>query len=199
MEKMIYTGIPRQFEKKRKHFAKRGFDLISVPLIQIIPRKFDLPSCDWVLLTSQSPLEFLPDDFLQDKKIAVIGKETATAIKGEVDFISTHANKIDFVQSFSDFKPTGICFYPKSNLADDYIEKNVPNVLSAVIYENCLPKNVVDQLTFQLTQNQVKHLYFSSPSTFQRFMSLNLVIDDLYFHADGATTRSYIDTVLKYR
>lgn len=194
MKKMIYTGIPRHFEEKRKHFATRGFDLISVPLIQIIPRKFDLPDCDWVLLTSQSPLEFLSDDFLQHKKIAVIGKETAMAVNREVHFISTHANKIDFVQSFSDFKPTGICFYPKSNLADDYIEKNLPNVLSAVVYENSLPENALEQLTFQLTQNQVKHLYFSSPSTFQRFMSLNLEIDHLHFYTDGTTTLDYINT-----
>ncbi|GFH41731.1 hypothetical protein Hs30E_02820 [Lactococcus hodotermopsidis] len=196
MEKMIYTGLPRHFKRKAENFAKRGFELISVPLIEILPISFDEPECEWVLLTSQSPLEFLSSFFLADKKIAVIGKETAAAVteklNRKVDFISSVATKVDFVQSFSNAKPVGAIFYPKSNLADNYIEKHLPNLISASVYENHLPENARETLKIQLFDAQVKALYFSSPSTFQRFIDMEIKAENLKFYADGRTTREFV-------
>lgn len=159
-------------------FAAAGYPTIELPLtgIRILRENLvnapQLTSSEWLLFTSQAPVKATLAQFkpAQSPKIAVIGPKTAAAVAAagyQVSFVGQES-KVALVRDFQQqFPQAGRIFYPKSQLADDYIETHLANVTSVIAYENYLPPASLAQLP-QLLQQPLAGIYLTSPSAWQR-------------------------------
>ncbi|GFH39934.1 uroporphyrinogen-III synthase [Pseudolactococcus insecticola] len=198
MTKIIYTGVARDLARKKEFLAVHGFELLSVPLIEIEAVAFDesaFTGLTWLILTSQTPLTYLSLVFLSHKKIAVIGDETKKAVEKlglNVDFVSAQPTKKALVQGFGQIQAGDSVFYPKSNLADDFIDRQLPNVTSQVVYQNLLPKPAAE--TLKMAVKQAKTVFLTSPSTWQRFKASlpDADLTEFDFYTQGITTQKMV-------
>jgi uroporphyrinogen-III synthase len=203
LKRLLYTGIARNLKEKADFFLSYGYYMIDLPLIEIESLSFDLSvdsKSDWLFLTSQAPLEILPYDYLQSKRIAVIGQQTANALAQhglKEALIAEEPTRESLLQTFSDNIQKAFIFYPKSDLADNYLEtellKKGYQITSKVIYRNQLPKYSEKSLIPLIYYKDIRTIFFSSPSTWVRFRAITekrgVDLNQFDFLAQGETTK----------
>lgn len=187
-------------------FSQAGFATVECPLLALKFLPLDaatikaIAKADWLLFTSQAPVaQILPYTSLQCK-IATIGQKTAQVVQKfgrEVAFISPKETKTDFVATFIKANPQpGNLFYPKSQLANDYIETQLgkqANVTSETTYLNLPDELGLERCKKLLKEKAVVGVYLTSPSAAKRFLSLREALtSDLLFFVIGSTTQNYL-------
>lgn len=203
LKRLLYTGIARNLREKAKFFSQNGYYMIELPLIEIEPSAFDFSGAsksEWLFLTSQAPLEFLSHDYLKTKRIAVIGQQTANALVEsgfKAELIAEKPTKESLLQTFSEKIQKASIFYPKSNLADDYIETELTKkgyqISSQVIYQNKLPEHSKLSLVPLIYYKDIRTIFFSSSSTWIRFRNIlakrGVSLNQFDFLTQGETTK----------
>lgn len=193
-------------EADAQTFSQAGFATVACPLLTLkyLPlekeTKKNIEVANWLLFTSQAPVAQILPLISNSCNIATIGKKTAQVVEKlgrQVAFISPKETKKDFVAAFAKANPDpGNIFYPKSQLANDYIETQlgkVAHVTSATTYLNLPDESGLEQCKKLLQDQAVAGVYLTSPSSAKRFLSLGetLASDFLYF-AIGLTTKNYL-------
>lgn len=189
-------------------FTKAGYEVLFCPLLTLrflsIPKDVQkrLTQADWVLFTSQTPVPQIVPLLRKQTKIAVIGEKTAEAVcklNREVDFISPQETKRAFLATFKDAYPqAGRVFYPKSQLADDYIEtqlQTIAKVTSQVTYLNLPAKDGLKRCSHLLQEKAIDGVYVTSPSAAKRFLAVaeeTGTTNPILYFAIGATTQAYL-------
>ncbi|MBS7576408.1 MULTISPECIES: uroporphyrinogen-III synthase [unclassified Enterococcus] len=203
MKRLLYTGIARNLRQKADFFLKYGYYMIELPLIEIEAVTFDFSvasKSNWLFLTSQAPLEILPTNYLKSQKIAVIGQQTANALAErdlKASLIAEKPTKEGLLATFTEKIQCASIFYPKSDLADDYLETELTKkgycVASKIIYRNQLPKYSEQSLVALIFYKDIRTIFFSSPSTWDRFRTITekrgVSLSRFDFVAQGETTK----------
>lgn len=173
-----------------------------LPLTQAIKRKIN--AAEWLFFTSQAPVASVLAVIEKGHRplIAVIGKKTGEMVQScgfEVAFVSPQETKKQFVSAWRErFPARTSIFYPKSQLADDYIEDclGIENeVTGSVLYHNVLHDERRAELAELLNAGVLSAVYFASPSAWERFFSVYSDTDKnpLIFYAIGETTKQAIN------
>lgn len=189
-------------------FTQAGYEVLVCPLLTLrflsIPKDVQksLTQADWALFTSQTPVPQIVPLLSEQTKIAVIGEKTAKAVcklNREVDFISPQETKRAFLATFKEVYPqAGRVFYPKSQLADDYIEtqlQTTAKVTSQVTYLNLPAKDGLKCCSKLLQEKAIDGVYLTSPSAAKRFLAVaeeTGTTNQLLYFAIGATTQAYL-------
>ncbi|MGM0166148.1 hypothetical protein IGI39_001105 [Enterococcus sp. AZ135] len=156
-----------------------------------------LKKSQWVFFTSQSAVRETLKVADKKIKIAVIGEKTAEAVREcgrQPTFISSVETKRAMLSEWSERyqEPTTI-FYPKSQLADNYLEDQLNEdhvVTSFISYENKFPAESSQKLVHLLRYKKIQGVYLTSPSAWRRFFSVYRFFDnELAIFVIGETTR----------
>lgn len=184
-------------------FERLNFQMELLPLTSIhfngIPHQQlqQVRASQWIFFTSQTAVEqtLLVAD--PRTKIAVIGAKTAQKVR-KLGFEPTFISSIETKQAMlSEWKekypsPTTI-FYPKSQLADHYLEEQLGahhQVHSYVSYENRFPQTSRECLKKLLSDKKIQAVYLTSPSAWRRFFLVYQLFDyELEIIVIGETTR----------
>jgi uroporphyrinogen-III synthase len=169
-------------------FEKKGYQVTILPLtaVSFLPLSDQsvqaIQQADWLFFTSQTPVSLVLRQLQVGTpmpKIAVIGKQTAKAVEQAgftVTFLSKHATKQAFLAEWlADNQPGQTIFYPKSQLADDFLEKQLGldhTVSGVVVYQNIFPKENQRQLATLFEQHAFTSVYVTSPSAWHRFFQV---------------------------
>lgn len=164
------------------YFEKLGYQTQIIPLTTIKILSFtekiksQIASADWLFFTSQAAVQAVLEWADKKVKIAVIGKKTAEVVKSsgfEVSYVSPIETKVAFIRDWQNKYPqAGAIFYPKSQLADDYLEtalKKKYQVTSFVAYQNCVLAKNQAELRQALARQSFQGVYLTSPSAWRRF------------------------------
>jgi hydroxymethylbilane synthase len=198
----------------------RGADLLSLPMIDIVPAKIGkyevelfehIEQFDWIFFSSKNGVVNFFRHLLDIKgktelpsliKIAVIGNKTALELEYygySPDFLSHGNTSEEFLDNF-----INIC-NPKrlrillalGNLADDTLlnrlsEEN--DVKRVDVYQTVKPKSVDDSIIEIIRNDKYDLIVFTSPSTFQNFSSFygKKKLGSLKMASIGTTTTNAI-------
>lgn len=177
-------------------------EIKQLPLTEAI--KKEIHSAEWLFFTSQAPVANVLAVIEKGQRplIAVIGKKTGEMVRScgfEVAFVSPQETKRKFVSAWQERFPAGTSiFYPKSQLADDFIEECLGSenkVTGTVLYHNIFPDERKAELAELLNSGDLSAVYFASPSAWKRFLSVYNKTEKkpLIFHAIGETTKKAIN------
>ena len=177
-------------------------EIKQLPITETIKNKIN--AAEWLFFTSQAPVArvLAVIDKGHRPLIAVIGKKTGEVVRScgfEVAFVSPQETKKQFVSAWQEKFPTGTSiFYPKSQLADDYIEEllgSENDVTGSVLYHNVFLEERKAELTELLKMGKLSAVYFASPSAWKRFFSVYDQTEKkpLVFYAIGDTTKKAIN------
>ena len=154
-------------------------EIKQLPITETIKNKIN--AAEWLFFTSQAPVASVLAVIEKGRRplIAVIGKKTGEVVRScgfEVAFVSPQETKKQFVSAWQEKFPTGTSiFYPKSQLADDYIEELLGtenDVTGSVLYHNVFLEERKAELTELLKMGELSAVYFASPSAWKRFLSV---------------------------
>lgn len=176
------SGLNQQDEN---FFQAKGYQTKILPLTEIklyTPTDFlfnQLKQSEWVFFTSQAAVKNILPLSNNEIKIAVIGKKTAQVVYdcGRIPtFVSSTETKRAMLKEWQECypEPTTI-FYPKSQLADDYIETELSanyKISSFIAYQNCCPPTAKKDLRTLLSSENIQAVYLTSPSSWKRFLSV---------------------------
>ena len=176
-------------------------EIKQLPITETIKNKIN--AAEWLFFTSQAPVASVLAVIEKGRRplIAVIGKKTGEVVRScgfEVAFVSPQETKKQFVSAWQEKFPTGTSiFYPKSQLADDYIEEllgSENDVTGSVLYHNVFLEERKAELTELLKMGKLSAVYFASPSAWKRFFSVYDQTEKkpLVFYAIGDTTKKAI-------
>jgi len=213
----ISTRPQGQSDELKRLFEAEGAELLELPLISIQPLELNtedklilnlLEEFDWLILTSpngvrsffsslkENGIESLPASL----QIGVIGKKTQKVLSTfgyEPAFVNPGNTAEEFVATFipkiqnNTEKPQ--ILLALGNLARTVIQDELKNHATCTridVYETVMPDST-DEKTLQLIrENRYEMLIFTSPSTIQNFMKLNLNIpaEDLRISCIGEIT-----------
>ena len=177
-------------------------EIKQLPITETIKNKIN--AAEWLFFTSQAPVASVLAVIEKGRRplIAVIGKKTGEVVRScgfEVAFVSPQETKKQFVSAWQEKFPTGTSiFYPKSQLADDYIEEllgSENDVSGSVLYHNVFLEERKAELTELLKMDELSAVYFASPSAWKRFLSVYNKTEKktLVFFAIGDTTKKAIN------
>ena len=177
-------------------------EIKQLPITETIKNKIN--AAEWLFFTSQAPVASVLAVIEKGRRplIAVIGKKTGEVVRScgfEVAFVSPQETKKQFVSAWQEKFPTGTSiFYPKSQLADDYIEEllgSENDVTGSVLYHNVFLEERKSELTELLKMDELSAVYFASPSAWKRFLSVYNKTEKktLVFFAIGDTTKKAIN------
>ena len=177
-------------------------EIKQLPITETIKNKIN--AAEWLFFTSQAPVASVLAVIEKGRRplIAVIGKKTGEVVRScgfEVAFVSPQETKKQFVSAWQEKFPTGTSiFYPKSQLADDYIEEllgSENDVTGSVLYHNVFLEERKAELTELLKMGELSAVYFASPSAWKRFLSVYNKTEKktLVFFAIGDTTKKAIN------
>ena len=177
-------------------------EIKQLPITETIKNKIN--AAEWLFFTSQAPVASVLAVIEKGRRplIAVIGKKTGEVVRScgfEVAFVSPQETKKQFVSAWQEKFPTGTSiFYPKSQLADDYIEEllgSENDVTGSVLYHNVFLEERKAELTELLKMDELSAVYFASPSAWKRFLSVYNKTEKktLVFFAIGDTTKTAIN------
>ena len=177
-------------------------EIKQLPITETIKNKIN--AAEWLFFTSQAPVASVLAVIEKGRRplIAVIGKKTGEVVRScgfEVAFVSPQETKKQFVSAWQEKFPTGTSiFYPKSQLADDYIEEllgSENDVTGSVLYHNVFLEERKAELTELLKMDELSAVYFASPSAWKRFLSVYNKTEkyQLVFFAIGDTTKKAIN------
>ena len=177
-------------------------EIKQLPITETIKNKIN--AAEWLFFTSQAPVASVLAVIEKGRRplIAVIGKKTGEVVRScgfEVAFVSPQETKKQFVSAWQEKFPTGTSiFYPKSQLADDYIEEllgSENDVTGSVLYHNVFLEERKAELTELLKMDELSAVYFASPSAWKRFLSVynKTKKKTLVFFAIGDTTKKAIN------
>ena len=177
-------------------------EIKQLPITETIKNKIN--AAEWLFFTSQAPVASVLAVIEKGRRplIAVIGKKTGEVVRScgfEVAFVSPQETKKQFVSAWQEKFPTGTSiFYPKSQLADDYIEEllgSENDVTGSVLYHNVFLEERKAELTELLKMGKLSAVYFASPSAWKRFLSVYNKTEKktLVFFAIGDTTKKAIN------
>ena len=177
-------------------------EIKQLPITETIKNKIN--AAEWLFFTSQAPVASVLAVIEKGRRplIAVIGKKTGEVVRScgfEVAFVSPQETKKQFVSAWQEKFPTGTSiFYPKSQLADDYIEEllgSENDVTGSVLYHNVFLEERKAELTELLKMDELSAVYFASPSAWKRFLSVYNKTEKktLVFFAIGDTTKKAIN------
>ncbi|MDM8213450.1 uroporphyrinogen-III synthase [Enterococcus hirae] len=184
-KRILLTRTEQKNHADSRRFAALGYESCMVSLSEFVfapatPRlKQTINRADWLFFTSQTPVRYVLALTETAKKIAVIGEQTAEAVKkagAAVDFISPEATKAALIRTWQTrFSAGQHIFYPKSQLADDFLERELGRrhaVASAVVYQNRFPASSRKKLRALLAARRIDAVYLASPSAWRRFFSV---------------------------
>ena len=177
-------------------------EIKQLPITETIKNKIN--AAEWLFFTSQAPVASVLAVIEKGRRplIAVIGKKTGEVVRScgfEVAFVSPQETKKQFVSAWQEKFPTGTSiFYPKSQLADDYIEEllgSENDVTGSVLYHNVFLEERKAELTELLKMDELSAVYFASPSAWKRFLSVYNKTEKHTpaFFAIGDTTKKAIN------
>ncbi|CZQ81622.1 uroporphyrinogen-III synthase [Trichococcus collinsii] len=177
-------------------------EIKPLPITEAIKRKIN--AAEWLFFTSQAPVASVLAVIEKGHHplIAVIGKKTGKMVQScgfKVAFVSPEETKKQFVSAWQERFPSGTSiFYPKSQLADDYIEEllGIENdVTGSVLYQNIFPDERKAELVELLNWGNLSAVYFASPSAWKRFLSVYNKTEKMpfVFYAIGDTTKKSIN------
>ena len=177
-------------------------EIKQLPITETIKNKIN--AAEWLFFTSQAPVASVLAVIEKGRRplIAVIGKKTGEVVRScgfEVAFVSPQETKKQFVSAWQEKFPTGTSiFYPKSQLADDYIEEllgSENDVTGSVLYHNVFLEERKAELTELLKKGELSAVYFASPSAWKRFFSVYDQTEKkpIVFFAIGDTTKKAIN------
>ena len=177
-------------------------EIKQLPITETIKNKIN--AAEWLFFTSQAPVASVLAVIEKGRRplIAVIGKKTGEVVRScgfEVAFVSPQETKKQFVSAWQEKFPTGTSiFYPKSQLADDYIEEllgSENDVTGSVLYHNVFLEERKAELTELLKMDELSAVYLASPSAWKRFLSVYNKTEKktLVFFAIGDTTKKAIN------
>ena len=177
-------------------------EIKQLPITETIKNKIN--AAEWLFFTSQAPVASVLAVIEKGRRplIAVIGKKTGEVVRScgfEVAFVSPQETKKQFVSAWQEKFPTGTSiFYPKSQLADDYIEEllgSENDVTGSVLYHNVFLEERKAELTELLKMDELSAVYFASPSAWKRFLSVYNKTEKKtrVFFAIGDTTKKAIN------
>ena len=177
-------------------------EIKQLPITETIKNKIN--AAEWLFFTSQAPVASVLAVIEKGRRplIAVIGKKTGEVVRScgfEVAFVSPQETKKQFVSAWQEKFPTGTSiFYPKSQLADDYIEEllgSENDVTGSVLYHNVFLEERKAELTELLKMGKLSAVYFASPSAWKRFFSVYDQTEKkpIVFFAIGDTTKKAIN------
>ncbi|WP_107995227.1 uroporphyrinogen-III synthase [Trichococcus paludicola] len=210
-KKMLLTRPLAMNAEEQIRFRAQGFgQFYEIPLCAIKPLpiteaiKRKINAAEWLFFTSQAPVASVLAVIEKGHcpLIAVIGKKTGEMVRScgfEVAFVSPQETKKQFVSAWQEQFPAGTSiFYPKSQLADDSIEKllGIENeVIGSVLYRNVFLEERKAELAELLNLGELSAVYFASPSAWKRFLSVYNKTDkkSLLFFAIGETTKNAIN------
>lgn len=213
----ISTRPTGQSDELKRLFAENGADLLEMPLIeiqQLSPNPQDqillnkLDQFQWLIFTSPNGVRcffailddqgitILPDHF----KIGVIGKKTKKTVEGfgfQVAFLNPGNTAEEFVPAFiqeiktQSEKPTVLLIL--GNLARNFIQDKLKEHASCSrinVYETLAPKNINEESLDLIRTNRYEMLIFTSPSTIQNFikLQLNIPLENLRIACIGEVT-----------
>ena len=177
-------------------------EIRQLPISEAV--KTNINAAEWLFFTSQAPVKSVLAVVEKGHRplIAVIGKKTGEMVRScgfEVAFISPQETKKEFVSAWTERFPGGTSiFYPKSQLADAYIEERLGienEVTGTVLYENVLLDERREELAEVLNLGDLSAVYFASPSAWKRFLAVYDKTEKktLLFFAIGETTKNAIN------
>lgn len=205
--RILLTRISELNESDQFFFTTHGYETEILPLTEISLRNLsakeieEIKTTQWLFFTSQVPVANVLKYAHPSVKIAVIGQKTAQAvIKAGFTptFISPKETKDMLLSTWQKIYPTQTrILYPKSQLADNGLETILAahQVKSFVAYENIFPKESQKKLQKVLRVKKITAVYFTSPSSWHRFMSVyqESFQYPLQFFAIGETTKKAIE------
>jgi uroporphyrinogen-III synthase len=187
-KKLLLTRKAGLNQADQLAFEKKGYQVTILPLtaVSFLPLSWQsvqaIQQADWLFFTSQTPVALVLKQLERDTptpKIAVIGKQTAKAVQHAgftVAFLSKQATKRAFLAEWqAENQPGQTIFYPKSQLADDFLEKQLGTahtVNGVVVYQNIFPKENQQQLRTLFEQQAFTSVYVTSPSAWRRFFQV---------------------------
>jgi hydroxymethylbilane synthase len=146
----------------------------------------DIDSFDWLIFTSQNGVRFflsaleeagIPIKKLKGKKIAVVGKKTADAVKKydlPVEFIPTRFTTEALANELEDVKGKKILM-ARANLATPILTKKLQEkgavITDIPIYKTSFIENDNPEFENLLQNQQIYCITFTSPSTVTGFMN----------------------------
>lgn len=180
MKKLLLVRPEGKNQADAQFFAGR-YESLELPLFQIIQNQLlpatvkQIQTSDWLIFTSQNAVASVLEVAKKDVKIAAIGQKTADLIKSSdfsVEFIPSKADKIALVQEFQEKYKHQTIFYPKSELADDYIEEKLGKdnrITSFIAYQNQPLATNQMRLARLLEEQKIDAVYLTSPSAWRCF------------------------------
>lgn len=184
-KRILLTRTEQKNQADSQRFAALGYESCAVSLSEFVfapmtkQLKKTINHADWLFFTSQTPVNYVLALVETVKKIAVIGEQTAEAVRkagATVSFISPEATKAALIRTWQIRFPAGQhIFYPKSQLADDFLERELGRqhaVASAVVYQNHFPASSRKELRALLAARRIDAVYLASPSAWRRFFSV---------------------------
>jgi hydroxymethylbilane synthase len=146
----------------------------------------DIKSFDWLVFTSQNGVRFfvaaldelgIPLTSLKNKKIAVVGKKTAEAVKKynlSVEFVPTKFTTQALANEMQNIKGKKI-FMARANLANQLLTKRLEErgaiITDIPIYNTSFIENDNPEFESLLKNQQIYCLTFTSPSTVKGFIN----------------------------
>ena len=202
----ISTRPKGQSDELKRLFLEEGASLLEMPLIEIQPiqpsekeknllKKLD--QFQWLIFTSpngvRSFFSFLKEEEISipgSSQIAVIGQKTQKTVESfgyKVAFVNPGNTAEDFVPAFmqkikkNSVKPNILLIL--GNLARTFIQDELSSVANCTrmdVYETVAPKDINEESLDLIRNNQYEMLIFTSPSTIQNFMKLNMNVPVAY-------------------
>ncbi len=163
--------------KTIKEIAINGFAVLGYPVITFKPCHFKLPErgkFDWIFFGSKRGVKYFIEkvgkEFLNEMKIACVGKKTAQYLESEgieTDFVPENYSSENFLKDFvSNFPETKGILFPTSNLSDNSLKESFEK--NGILFEKIIVyKTECNKV--RLNENPDAFV-FLSPSSFECFL-----------------------------
>ncbi len=212
----ISTRAPETGDTLPDLLAANGATVLALPMIEIKPSEItsadkakigSLGSYDWLFFTSRNGVIHFFKQLIDltgsselpaSLKVAVVGSKTASELEYygySPAFIAASHGSLELAAEFiNTHKPAGKrILLSLGNLADDTLINHLGqgNQVDRVdVYETCAPKNVDPMVVKQISDGLYDMILFTSPSTFNNFVSLVDVslLRELKIGSIGTTT-----------
>lgn len=167
--RVLVTRAREQASALVRALADSGFEPVLVPTIRFELESFDLPACDWVVVTSTNAVRSLGARPLAGALLAAVGPETAAAARNDgydVSLVARPSTGVALVAAFADGPGT---------VALVHADRAFPTVRSGLVAKGWSVQALVGYRTVvgavgALPDVGVDAVTFASPSAAQGFV-----------------------------
>jgi len=222
---IVVTRSADQIQESANRLLRLGADVISIPVLDIVPpeswKQFDevvqsVEKIDYLIFTSVNTvkmflkrLEELSINYnFKNSAVVAIGNKTAEVCRKNnipVNIIPKNFSSQGVINEFSSFELSGkVIFIPRSAIGREELPEGLKSmgavVKTAPVYNVGIPSNeILLPYIEKLNGSKPELFIFTSPSTFENFLSiLNITDPKKYFEdfnvaAIGPTTKEAIE------